>query len=115
MAVGTKKFTLGNFIPPIFGEKFICIYFVTLCSWIFVVKVECAVVTLESTPLTFTTKFIDQFNLGKPSAFGYSTRVADSSFTGSSLGLLRWWIFYLFLAVLTGVHRLAYSANLFIF
>lgn len=115
MAVGTKKFTLGNFIPPIFGEKFICIYFVTLCSWVLVVKVKCAVMTLESTPLTFATKFIYQFNLGKPSALSYSTRVADSSFTGSSLGLLGWWIFYLFLAVLTGVHRLAYSANLFRF
>jgi hypothetical protein len=63
MAICAKKFTLCNFIPPIFGEKFICIYFVTLCSWILVVKMECAIVTLESTSFTFTTKFINQFNL----------------------------------------------------
>ena len=63
VAIGAKKFTLCNFIPPIFGEKFICIYFVTLCSRILVVKVECAIVTLKSTSFTFTTKFINQFNL----------------------------------------------------
>ena len=86
MAVGTKKFTLGNFIPPIFGEKFICIYFVTLCSWVLVVKVECAVVTLKSTPLTFSTKLVDQFNLGFPTSPGHTTGIADCTLTFPSLG-----------------------------
>ena len=63
VTICTKKFTLCNFIPPIFGEKFICIYFVTLCSWILVVEMKCAIVTLKSTSFTFAAKFINQFNL----------------------------------------------------
>ena len=59
VAVCAKKLTLCNFIPPIFGEKFICIYFVALCAGILVVEMERAVVSLEPTSLTFTTKFGD--------------------------------------------------------